>query len=175
MLKKSLTSNGPHRYIQDRNLERDVVESLNRETLEALREGRRAVMRDIKKLDSILDSYDNLIEHYSGGAQLSLDEIAERAKPLNKPPGPTDYVRALFETEPSKRWKAPEIVAALKASSVKMSHNHIDSNVASILKRLVDQDEIEKHGKQRKRWYKKKERTVPEKEKATPGVKDDLW
>ncbi len=160
MLKKSLTSDSPRRYIQDRNLKELVMEGLKRETLEELREGRRSVVRQIKRLNALLGSYDGLIEHYSDGTQLNLEEIVEKAKPLNRAVGPTDFVRSLFEAEPSKRWKGPEIVAALKVSSVNMSHNHIQANVASILKRLVDQDEIEKLGKQRKRWYKKKERSI---------------
>jgi len=175
MLKKSLQPDSPHDYLLTPNLGEIIMEGLKIETLEEMREGRRACVRQIKKLKALVESYDNLIEHYSGGTQLNLEEIAEKAKPLNRDVGPTDYVRALFETEPSKRWKSLEVVAALKVSSVEMSHNNIQANVASILKRLVDQEEIEKHGKQRKRWYKKKERVVPEKEKAKPGVEDDLW
>ncbi len=173
MLKISLTSDNPRRYIHTRDFEKLVMEGLKRETLEELREGRRSVVRQIKRLNALLGSYDGLIGHYSDGTQLNLKEIAEKARPLNKPLGPTDFVRSLFEAEPSKRWKALEVVAALKVSSVKMSNNHIQSNVASILKRLVDQEEIEKHGKQRKRWYKKKERVITEKKKM--GNEDDFW
>jgi len=158
MLKKSLQPDSPHDYLLTENLEEIVMEGLKRETLEELREGRRSCVRQIKKLNALLESYDNLIEHYSGGTQLNLKEIVEKSRPLNRAVGPTDFVRSLFEAEPSKRWKSPEIVAALKVSSVQMSKNNLDSNVGSILKRLVDQDEIERHGKERKRYYKKKER-----------------
>ncbi len=157
MPKNSLQLDNSNDYLLKPNLGEIIMEGLKVETLEEMREGRRACVRQIKKLTALVESYDNLINHYSGGTQLNLEEIAEKARPLNKAVGPTDFVRSLFEAEPSKRWKGPEIVAALKVSPVNMSHNHIQANVASILNRLVEQDEIERHGKQRKRYYKKKE------------------
>ena len=130
--------------------------TLNGDVLTSLREGRGTVVRQIKKLNAALESFDNLIELFAEDSQVDLSQITDSSQNLEVTQGPTEFVRSLFRADPTKRWRPPQLVAALGASSVEMSRRNIEAVVASILRRLKDRD-IEQGGKKRKHWYKWKD------------------
>ena len=139
------------------HLEKQDMVGLNGDVLHSLREGRKAVIRQREKLNAALESFDNLIELFSEDSHVDAAQLTLLTQNLEVNQGPTDFVRSLLRAEPSKRWRAPEVVAALTVSPVNSSSNNVQANVASILNRLTEKGEIERKGKTRKHWYKWRE------------------
>ena len=133
--------------------------SMNGDVVRGLREGRRAILEQIAKLNGALESLDRLVELFSEDAQIELTDIVEGAQ---RKQGTTQYVRSLFNSQPTKRWRANAIVESIRSGLVKTNAKNMEANVASILRRLIKQKEIDRGGSRAKRWYRKKQEVLAE-------------
>lgn len=135
----------------------------NSEVLAGLEEKECEINLQIERLKADLLTIQRTKELFSGDSKNQLEMKAIVKQPNDEQLKPTQAIRELFDTYPTRKWYPGQIRDRLEtirdAGKLKTNYKNLLYAVHSILREMAKREEIEKSDpdNNRRRWYRKKQ------------------